>query len=1061
MQRFVRTLETFARTLNLNQTIIMNQFSDLLSRFARKFWQAFLTLGLILLTQVFCHTASAQCAGTTGNWLTASGTKLYDSKNKEVRLTGINWFGFETSNKAPHGLWSRDCKSMLMQIKGQGFNCVRIPYSNAILAPGATFNGVSTAPVADPYTGRMLNVEEGKLTNPLDLLDLIVNYCQELNLKIILDNHSRVPDGYISEELWYTSGVPHSKWISDWVFLADRYKNKDAVIAMDLDNEPHGKFGSGAKWGSGTITTDWRLAAEECGNAILAVNPNVLIMVEGVEEYNSTTYWWGGNLQGAATYPVRLNNMAKLVYSPHEYGPTVYPQPWFEDPAFPTNMAGIWEKNFNFLHTQGKAPMFAGEFGIKSQGGKDEIWFDSFLSFMGQKGYSWTFWCWNPNSGDTGGILADDWTSIVTWKMNKLKPYLAAEIPNGGCTSSLTITASAGTGGTITPSGSVSVSSGTSKTFSITPSTGYTVNAVTVDGTSVGAVTTYTFTNVTANHTISATFKQVPVDTYTITASAGTGGTITPSGNVVVDKAANQTFTIAASSGYQINTVTVDGTSVGAVGTYTFTNVTANHSIAATFKTVTNTQQAYPNGVAWAIPGTIEAVNFDVGGEGVAYHDTTVGNAGPGPRANENVDTEFGTTAGNVGWTVTGEWLEYTVNVSQATNYDIKVQVASSPGGGAYHIEFNGVNNTGLKNVGATGGWATFITQTTSNVALSAGIQVMRVYMDAGNFNIAAITISKSGIVNNNPVARVTASPTSGAAPLAVGFNASTSTDADGDALTFTWAFGDNTSGTGATPSHTYTAAGSYTATVTANDGKGGTSSASIIITVTGGSNNCKFGTPRASALPTTGQKSYSYAHVLGTGGPNLSNVTNFTINWDLQNNGLYQYSVNTSNGVPNWYVDLRAGATYNFNQAQPKITLSNTGFAGLNGQYYVNTVGSDFVMVSVASSFTIYFSNSATPPTCTTARIVTEEETTSSTSERSASAFPNPFDDQITIRVDKPEEVNRLSVMDSFGRSVRNVEKENIKRENVISFDQHQGSGLYIIHILGTSTHVIKVIRK
>ena len=144
-----------------------------------------------------------------------------------------------------------------------------------------------------------------------------------------------------------------------------------------------------------------------------------------------------------------------------------------------------------------------------------------------------------------------------------------------------TITASAGTGGTITPSGAVGVAQGGSQTFTIAANANYVISSVTVDGTSVGAVGAYTFSNVTASHTISASFAATP--TYTITASAGTGGTITPSGAIGVVSGGSQTFTIGANSGYVISSVTVDGTSVGAVGTYTFSNVTANHTIAAAF----------------------------------------------------------------------------------------------------------------------------------------------------------------------------------------------------------------------------------------------------------------------------------------------------------------------------------------------------------------------------------------------------------------------------------------------------------------------------------------------
>ncbi len=143
-----------------------------------------------------------------------------------------------------------------------------------------------------------------------------------------------------------------------------------------------------------------------------------------------------------------------------------------------------------------------------------------------------------------------------------------------------TITASAGAGGSISPSGAVLVSEGSSQTFTITPQTGYSIAALTVDASPVAIVSAYTFPNVTADHTISATFS---INTYTITASAGTGGTISPSGTVPVQYGASQTFTISPSAGYQITSVLVDGVSVGAVSTYTFSSVAANHTISASF----------------------------------------------------------------------------------------------------------------------------------------------------------------------------------------------------------------------------------------------------------------------------------------------------------------------------------------------------------------------------------------------------------------------------------------------------------------------------------------------
>ncbi len=143
------------------------------------------------------------------------------------------------------------------------------------------------------------------------------------------------------------------------------------------------------------------------------------------------------------------------------------------------------------------------------------------------------------------------------------------------------IGASAGTGGTINPSGSVGVAQGASQSFTIAAGSGYTIAGVTVDGASVGAVTGYTFSNVTANHTIAASFSSS--GSYTITASAGSGGGISPSGAVIVTSGSTPTFTITPSSGYHVAGVTVDGVGVGALTSYTFNPVSANHTIAATF----------------------------------------------------------------------------------------------------------------------------------------------------------------------------------------------------------------------------------------------------------------------------------------------------------------------------------------------------------------------------------------------------------------------------------------------------------------------------------------------
>jgi carbohydrate binding protein with CBM6 domain len=153
------------------------------------------------------------------------------------------------------------------------------------------------------------------------------------------------------------------------------------------------------------------------------------------------------------------------------------------------------------------------------------------------------------------------------------------------------------------------------------------------------------------------------------------------------------------------------------------------------------------SGTPAAVPGTIQAENFDRGGEGVGYHDTTSGNTGGAYRPT-NVDIEPSSSGGyNVGWAVAGEWLNYTVNVSAGGTYNAGFRVASSGQGGTFHLEVNGANVTGPVGVPDTGGWQ--IWQTVNRtVTLNAGVQVARLVMDAnatkavGNFDWIQFTSS-------------------------------------------------------------------------------------------------------------------------------------------------------------------------------------------------------------------------------------------------------------------------------------------------------------------------------
>lgn len=152
-----------------------------------------------------------------------------------------------------------------------------------------------------------------------------------------------------------------------------------------------------------------------------------------------------------------------------------------------------------------------------------------------------------------------------------------------GAIKTYTITATATEGGVIAPAGETTVDCGGSQFYSITPAVGYVISDVTVDGSSVGAVSSYSFTNVTADATIDVVFTAIADSTYTITATATGNGTITPAGATTVNYGASQTYTMEADEFYTIAEVLVDGVNVGAVATYTFANVTADHTIEVIF----------------------------------------------------------------------------------------------------------------------------------------------------------------------------------------------------------------------------------------------------------------------------------------------------------------------------------------------------------------------------------------------------------------------------------------------------------------------------------------------
>jgi chitinase len=168
--------------------------------------------------------------------------------------------------------------------------------------------------------------------------------------------------------------------------------------------------------------------------------------------------------------------------------------------------------------------------------------------------------------------------------------------------------------------------------------------------------------------------------------------------------------------------------------------------------TINNTSTEVPvMGGPWNIPGKIEAENFDAGKE-IAYHDSDNANQGASYRIT-TVDIEPTTDTGggyDVGWTVTGEWLNYTVNVTATANYNLSVRVATTMTGRTFHIEMDGVNVTGSMTVPNTGAWQAWTTITVSNIPLTQGQKIMKIVFDSGDFNVNYVSLATSTVTAIN-----------------------------------------------------------------------------------------------------------------------------------------------------------------------------------------------------------------------------------------------------------------------------------------------------------------------
>ena len=326
-----------------------------------------------------------------------------------MRLTSVNWYGFDEKEFVVGGLDHAPLEAIVTQIRQIGVNSVRLPWANETLEHDPAVPDYAVA--GNPQL-------KGK--HAMAIMDAVIAALGRAHIMVILDNHMSRADWCCSETdgngLWYNREYPETKWLADWRAITRRYRNQPWVVGADLRNE----LRSGASWGGPDPKLDWHAAAERGGAAVLAANPKLLIMVEGPE--------YSTNFTGFDKLAVTLPVAHRLVYSPHAY----YVKG--QDLSNLDAMKQAYEvRSLFLLHTEPETPIWVGEFGACQtlDCGENSDWLKMFIRLLKENPLiSWSYWPLNgtQSSGagrkydavESYGLLSTDYQHIAAPKVVEL-----------------------------------------------------------------------------------------------------------------------------------------------------------------------------------------------------------------------------------------------------------------------------------------------------------------------------------------------------------------------------------------------------------------------------------------------------------------------------------------------------------------------------------------------------------------------------------------------------------------------------------------------------------------
>jgi endoglucanase len=333
---------------------------------------------------------------------------IVDAAGTKVRLTSINWYGFDQTEFVAGGLDAVPLQVIVEQIHALGVNSVRLPWANETFEKN---------PAVPDYAVKANPEFKGK--HALDVMDAVIAALAHAHILVILDNHVSNADWCCKDNdgngLWYNAEYSEEKWLADWRAIVRRYKKQKWVAGVDLRNE----LRSGARWGGPDPSLDWHAAAEPGGNAVLEENPELLVMVEGPQYSTDLTKF--GEL------PLVLQVANRVVYSPHAYSFSVHPFQDYEE------LRQAYDGRAGYLlHAEPAVPLWIGEFGTCQtlDCGDNSQWFRWFVQYLREKNLSWSYWPLNgtQSSGvtrkygevETYGLLAPDYRHIGAPKLVEL-----------------------------------------------------------------------------------------------------------------------------------------------------------------------------------------------------------------------------------------------------------------------------------------------------------------------------------------------------------------------------------------------------------------------------------------------------------------------------------------------------------------------------------------------------------------------------------------------------------------------------------------------------------------